>query len=125
MKRIYPFLSMFLLTLLIIPINADEVDVTGDWELIVEAPRGEMTQQVKFVQDGDKLSVTMKGPRGEVEGEGSIKDSEIEWSVSRDTPRGTITMTYKGKVSGDEMSGEVQGGRGGSFKWKATRKEEE
>jgi len=116
---------VLLLILLIPSLNADEVDVTGDWELIVESPRGEMTQQVKFVQDGEKLTVIMKGPRGEVEGQGSVKGDEIEWSISRSTPRGEMKSTYKGKVSGDEMSGEFQLGNFGSFKWRAKRVEKE
>jgi len=35
-----------------------------------------------------------------------------------------MTSTYKEKVEGDTMTGEVQSGNFGSFKWKATSKEE-
>ena len=149
MRRIY-LLSLFLLPLFMLSLNAEELDVSGDWELEIETPRGKMTRLAKFTQEGEKLTVIMKGirreaagrdsmrerqrpmmggkgrgPQGEVKAKGSVKGDEIEWSVTRDTPRGKMTTTYKGKVSGDTMSGEVQFGNFGSFKWKAARKEEE
>jgi len=106
-------------------LKADEVDVTGDWELTVKTPRGEMTSDVKFVQEGENLTVTMTGPRGdEITGQGTVKGNEIEWSITRSTPRGEMTSTYKGKVEGDTMTGEVQMGQFGSSEWRAVRKEE-
>jgi len=125
MKKIYYFLSYLIISLFLFPIVAEEIDVSGDWELTVKTPRREMTWQVTFVQDGEKLTVTMVGQRGrEFTGEGSLKDSKIEWTITQTTGRGEMTRTYKGEVSGDEMSGEVQVGRMGSAQWKAIRKEE-
>ncbi|MFB0566306.1 MAG: hypothetical protein ACETWK_11610 [Candidatus Aminicenantaceae bacterium] len=122
MSRIYPTLTFFILALLTLFLSAQEVDVTGDWELTVESPRGEMTRNVKFIQEGENLKVTMESPRGgEATGEGTLKGNEIEWTITRSTPRGEMTMTYTGKVEGDTMSGEVQFGDFGSFEWKATR----
>lgn len=125
MRKIHIILVFFLLTMFALLLKADEVNVTGDWELTVKSPRGEMTSDVKFVQDGEKLVVTMKGPRGnEITGQGTVKGNEIEWSVTRRAPRGEMTSTYKGKVEGDTMTGEVQMGRFGSSEWSAIRKEE-
>lgn len=115
---------MFLmLSLLIISMFAQEVNVTGEWELTTVTQRGEMTRTVKFVQEGEKLTVTMENPRGgEVTGEGTVKGNDIEWTITRSTPRGEFTMNYTGKVEGDTMSGEVQMGDFGSQEWKAKRK---
>jgi len=119
-------LSLFLLILLIFPLNANEVDVTGNWELTVESPRGDFIWQAKLVQNGEKLTVTMEDPRGrEFSGEGTVKGDEIEWSVSWESRRGEITSIYKGTISGNEMTGEVQHGNFGSFAWKAKKIEEE
>ena len=124
MLKINIILVSFLLIIPALLLKADEVNVTGDWELTVETPRGEMTSDVKFVQEGENLTVTMTGPRGdEITGQGTVKDNEIEWSISRSTPRGEMTSTYKGKVEGDTMTGEVQMGRFGSGEWSAVRKE--
>ena len=104
--------------------GAYDVDVTGDWEMTMESPRGgEITRAVHFEQDGEKITVTMESRRGEeVTTEGTIKENAIEWTVSRETPRGEMTLVYKGTVDGDTMSGTVDFGDFGSAEWSATRK---
>ena len=106
-------------------LSAQDVDVTGDWELTMQTQRGEFTSEITFVQEGEKLTVTMEGMRGggEVTGEGTIKGNAIEWTVTRETPRGKFTMTYSGTVSGSSMSGEVQM-RNNTVEWTATKKQD-
>jgi len=124
MSKIYSVSTFIILGLLIFSLNAQEVDVTGDWELTMETRRGEMTRDINFVQEGENLTVTMEGRGGgEVTGEGTIKGNNIEWTITRSTPRGEMTMTYTGKIEGDTMSGEVQLGDFGSATWKAVRKQ--
>jgi hypothetical protein len=96
--------------------------VSGEWDLTINTPRGEMTSTAKFVQEGEKLTVTMISPRGESTGTGTIKGADIEWTVTRETPRGQMTITYKGKVEGNTMKGEAQMGDFGTAEWKATKK---
>ena len=104
--------------------GAFDVDVTGDWEMTMESPRGgEITRAVHFEQDGEKITVTMESRRGdEVSAEGTIKGNTIEWTVSRETPRGAMNLVYKGTVEGDTMSGTVEFGDFGSGDWTAKRK---
>lgn len=123
MSKIHSLLTFIILALLIFSLSAQEVDVTGDWELTMETRRGEITRDVKFVQEGENLTVTMEGPRGgELTGEGTVKGNDIEWTITRSTPRGEMKITYTGKVEGDTMSGEVQFGSFRSSEWKATKK---
>ncbi len=122
MSKIYSVLTFFILVLITVFLSAQEVNVTGDWALTFTTPRGEMTQDVNFEQEGENLTVTMQGRRGEITGEGTIKGNEIEWTLTRSTPRGEFTMTYTGTVEGDTMSGEVQMGDFGSGEWKAKKK---
>jgi hypothetical protein len=106
-------------------LHAENADVSGKWELAIQSPRGELTRDVTFVQEGDKLTVTMEGMRGggELTGEGTITDSTIEWSVTRETPRGEFTMTYTGTVSGNTMSGKVQM-MNRTVEWSANKKQD-
>ena len=106
-------------------LHAENVDVSGNWELTMQSPRREFASDVTFVQEGDKLTVTMEGMRGggEVTGEGTITGSTIEWSVTRETPRGEFTMTYTGTVSGNTMSGEVQM-MNRTIEWTANKKQD-
>ena len=123
MSKICSVFTIFILVLMSVSLIAQEVNVSGDWELTMETPRGEMTRDVHFEQEGENLTVTMESPRGsEVTGKGTIKGNDIEWTVTRSTPRREFTMSYSGKVEGDTMSGEVQMGNFGTFEWKAKRK---
>ena len=122
MSKKYAIFTFCILVLLAIYLSAQEVNVTGDWEMTITTPRGERTPNIHFEQEGEKLTVTMQGRRGEVTAEGTVKGNEIEWTITRSTPRGEFTMTYTGKIEGDTMSGKVQMGDFGSSEWKAEKK---
>jgi hypothetical protein len=122
MPKNYSIFFICILFLLAISLSAQDINVTGDWEMTVTTPRGERTQEVNFKQEGEKLTVTMQGRGGEVTAEGTVKGDEIEWTITRSTPRGEFKMTYTGKIEGDTMSGEVQMGDFGSGEWKAKKK---
>jgi len=124
MKKSCSVFAMFLLISLPILLGAWEIDVSGDWELTTESPRGERTSNIHFEQDGENLTVTMEGRRGgETTGKGTIKEDKIEWTITRSTRGSEFTITYTGTVEGDTMSGEIQMGERGSRPWKAKRKE--
>jgi hypothetical protein len=114
--------ALVLLAPLTLCLAQESVNVSGEWDLTLNTPRGEMTSTAKFVQEGEKITVTMTNPRGESTGSGTIKGADIEWTVTRETPRGQITVTYKGKVEGNTMKGEAQMGDFGTSEWKATKK---
>lgn len=98
--------------------------VGGVWEMTTQGtPQGDMTADVTFVQEGDKIKVTMAGPQGmEMAGEGTVKGQDVEWALVISTPQGDFSLTYKGKVDGEMMSGEVQAGDFGAFPWTAKKK---
>jgi hypothetical protein len=102
--------------------QAQEANVSGEWDFTIQTPQGERTQTAKFVQEGEKITVTMVSPRGESTGEGTVKGNAIEWTITRTTPRGDMTITYKGTVEGTTMSGTAQMGDFGTMDWKATKK---
>ncbi len=122
MKKVYSVFVMFTLLLLPMLLSAQDVNVTGDWEMTTQSPRGERTSDVHFVQEGEKLTVTMQLMREEVTAEGTVKGNKIEWSVTRSTQRGEFTISYSGTVEGDTMSGEAQMGDFGSMEWTAKKK---
>jgi hypothetical protein len=124
MKRICLLnLAVFALFSAVVLAGVQTANVSGEWELTLQTPRGDITLTTKFTQDGEKLAVTMLGPRGgESSGEGTIKGNSIQWTVSRPGPDGNpFTVTYKGTVEGTTMSGTAENPRG-SVNWKATKK---
>lgn len=122
MPKNYSIFILCFLVLLAASLSAQEVNVTGDWEITITSPRGERTQDIHFEQEGEKLTVTMQGRGGEITAEGTVKGKDIAWTITRSTQRGEFTMTYTGKIEGDKMSGEVQIGGRGPFEWKAKKK---
>ncbi len=122
MSKTKSFVLAALLILAPLTFCLAQENVSGEWDFTMTTPRGEMTATAKFVQDGEKLTVTMVSERGESAGTGTIKGADLEWTITRDTPRGQFTITYKGKVEGNTMAGEAQMGDFGSAEWKATKK---
>ena len=108
---------------LFISLVAQQVSVSGEWELVTQTRNGDVTWKVGFTQEGESLTVAMTGPRGgETKGTGTLKEKIIEWTVKVATPRGELEMAYKGVVEGDTMSGEVRRGNIGTAAWTAKRK---
>ena len=103
---------------------ASAIDVSGTWEMSLETPRGEtMESEMKIEQDGDKITVTMQGFRGdEMTGEGTVDGNELEWTVNFETQRGEMTIIYKATVEGDTMTGQAELGDFGSMDFTAKKK---
>lgn len=100
-----------------------EADISGGWELTIQSPRGPVTIDLRFVQEGKKLTVIMIAPRGgESSGEGTIQGQAVQWSIERSTSGGERTVVYKGTVKGAAMSGTADLGDMGSVSWTAARK---
>ncbi|MGA2586710.1 MAG: hypothetical protein ABSF88_06780 [Candidatus Aminicenantales bacterium] len=103
------------------------VNLTGNWEFSMTTQRGEMKADLKFVQTGDKLEVTMtrtnpQGQATETKGTGTVKDKDVEFSITRTTQRGEMTTVYKGTIVDDNtITGKVEMGQN-SVDWKATKK---
>jgi len=120
-------ITMIALVLFPAMLSGQDINVTGDWEMTSETPRGERTQTIHIEQDGEKLIVTMQGGMrggqggGEITAEGTIQGNKVEWSFSRSTPRGDFSIKYTGTVEGDTMTGEVDRGQGGTSPWTAKR----
>jgi hypothetical protein len=122
MKKMYSMIALFALLLIPVLLSAQDVNVTGDWEITTQSPRGERTSDIHFEQDGESLTVTMQLMNEEVTAEGTVKGNKIEWSVTRSTQRGEFTISYTGTIDGDSMSGEAQMGDFGAMEWTAKKK---
>ncbi len=117
-------LALGILILAGLSLFALAVDISGTWEVTAQTQQGDWTSEMKIQQDGEKITVTMEGFRGnEMKGEGAIKDNKIEWTVTISTQQGDFSISYTGTVEGDTMSGEAAIGDMGSMEWTAKKKE--
>ncbi len=117
-------LALGILILAGLSLFALAVDVSGTWEVTAQTQQGDWTSEMKIQQDGEKITVTMEGFRGnEMKGEGAIKDNKIEWTVTISTQQGDFSISYTGTVEDDTMSGEAAIGDMSSMEWTAKKKE--
>jgi hypothetical protein len=125
MKRLTVAIAGAALLALAGPALAQEaVDVSGDWEITIESPRGTRTRTVTFEQDGNELTGTMETQMGATPiSEGSVNGSEISFTMVFTRGEGSMSLVYTGTVEGDEMSGNVVTPRG-EIPWTAKRKED-
>ena len=84
MKKSLILIMALAMTGLFLAAAQAQVNASGDWTFTMSTPRGDRTSDATFVQDGEKLTVTMKGQRGESTGQGTVKGQDIE---SDDHPR--------------------------------------
>jgi hypothetical protein len=81
-------------------------NVAGAWDLSMPGRDGAMnTQAMTIEQNGGAIKGTIKGQRGEVPLEGSVKGNDITFTVKRTTPNGEVTQEYKGTLDGGAMKG--------------------
>ena len=80
-------------------------DISGKWTAEVPGRQGAMqTTTFNFKVDGDKLTGTMAGPRGDAPiTDGKVSGDDISFTVSREMNGNTIKMNFTGKVSGGEI----------------------
>lgn len=98
-------LAMGLLTGSAAMAQGGSANVAGTWTLSMTSQRGTFDQTLKLEQNGDAVTGTITGRRGDSPVKGSVSGNELTFSVTRETQRGTFTMNYKATVDGDSMKG--------------------
>lgn len=123
MKTLKILLAGVALLALAAPASAQETaDVTGEWVITAESPRGTQTREVTFEQDGNSLTGEMETQMGSWPIEkGSVNGNEISFTMVFTRGDRSMEMTYTGTVEGDEMSGKFVTPRG-EVPWTAKRK---
>lgn len=80
--------------------------IDGPWYYEMEGRDGQkMAVQMRFKQDGEKLTGTVGGMRGEPAeiSEGTIKNGEVKFKVVRKWNENEFVTNYTGKVEGDTL----------------------
>ncbi len=97
-------------------------DVSGKWKAEYTSPDGQSrTSLFTFKVDGEKLTGTVGGARGEAAiQDGKISGDDISFAVVRNFGGEDVKLQYKGKVSGNEMKLSVSFGER-SFEMTAKR----
>jgi hypothetical protein len=100
-------------------------DVNGTWDFTIESPQRTSTPVVTLKADGEKLTGTMKGPRGELPVTGMIKGNEITLDYTINFQGNDLKITMTGAVDKDSMKGTADFGGLASGPWSAKRRQED
>jgi hypothetical protein len=94
-------LVVFLMTALF----AIAADIDGKWVAQVPGRDGQTREQTfTFKAEGDKLTGTVGGMRGDTQiSDGKISGSDVSFVVVRQTQKGEFKQEYKGKLAGGEL----------------------
>jgi len=99
-----------------------KTDVTGAWDLRVEAPEGTATPTMDLVQEGEKITGIYAGQMGKARLEGTLQDDRIRFSIALKFKDRSYSIAYSGTVKGNAMAGTAQFGDTGTGRWTAQRK---
>ncbi len=91
--------------LVVAPVRAQDVNVTGDWTFSVTTDQGTGTPTLTFKQDGEKLTGKYNGQLGAADLTGTVKGSAIHFTFTIDVQGQQAPVTYDGTVEKDSMKG--------------------
>jgi hypothetical protein len=93
---------------LIITTSAAAQSVSGAWDGSMNTPGGARPVILTLVQDGEKLTGTVKRPTGDVPLEGTIKGSEVKFRYMITYGGNPIAMAVTATLTGaNDMKGSV------------------
>lgn len=129
--RVFWFVGSFLFLAVTLPavwfasstsaVAWQQIDVTGVWNMRVEAPEGIATPTIDLLQDGEKISGTYSGQMGKTRLEGVLKGGTIQFSITLKFQDRSYLISYSGTVTGNAMTGTAQFGDSGTGRWTAQR----
>ena len=100
---------------------AADGSMAGNWALKIVSPQGTRLPKMSLVQDGNRLSGTYQGMRGDAPIAGTISGNEFDLTVKIETKEASLVVEYKGVLAGDALSGKVIMGRLGEAAFTGTR----
>jgi hypothetical protein len=103
-------LKKFLLTVaasLIVVASAAAQSMTGEWDASMNTPGGARTFKIVFVQEGEKLTGTVKRPSGDSPLEGTVVGTVVKFKYLIAYGGNPITMAVSTTLAGTEMTGSV------------------
>lgn len=93
---------------------AQAVDLSGEWDLVVQSPNGTGTRTLTLVQTGDSITGTVSSSRASGELEGLVEGDTLTFTALLMMESGPFPVTYRGTFTGEEMSGTIDFGDYGS-----------
>lgn len=120
MRRL--FISVFTLALVMTVIaTAQTSSITGEWDVVVNAPVGVVNLKAILKVDGEKLADELKSDRGSQPVAGTAKGKDLQFSYTVKVFNDDLVVTFTGKVDGDLMKGTATFAGLAEGEWSAKR----
>jgi hypothetical protein len=117
--------ALIAVAIVIVPVaaqDAKKIDITGQWEMAVESPQGQMVVTAEYKQDGETLTGKHVSEMGEAPLKGTVKGADIQYTVTLDMGGQQMSIVHKAKVDGDTIKGSADIEGMGSITFTAKRK---
>ena len=88
-----------------IPVLGQNGGAAGTWDVTLNSPQGTFNLQFILKQDGEKLSGAVKGQRGEVPLEGTLKGKDVVLKWTTKFQDNDLPITLTGALDGSAMKG--------------------
>lgn len=111
------FALVMLLSVAAIRSTAQRANFAGTWAMTMSGGGGENRgrggqQSLAITEDGEKIKVSHKTPRGENAYDATVSGNTISWTEQREGRDGnTMQIAYKATLDGDTLKGTMNGGR--------------
>jgi len=93
-----------------IPIMGQGGGIAGAWDVTLNSPQGTFNLQFNLKQDGEKVSGTLKGQRGELPIEGTVKGKDVTLKWTTKYQDNDLPITLTGALDGNTMKGSADYG---------------
>lgn len=98
------------------------VDPSGEWELSVRTPQGDMNSRLSLRREGERLAGTLTGPAGATPVQNAtMTGNQLRFTTSLQIGSDTMEATVTATIEGDSIRGVISLAALGSFEFTGTR----
>jgi imidazolonepropionase-like amidohydrolase len=98
------------------------VDPSGEWELVVRSPQGDINSHLSLRREGERLTGTLAGPTGTTPVQNPVMTgNQLRFTTSLQIGADTMEATVTATIEGDSIRGVISLAALGSFEFTGTR----
>jgi hypothetical protein len=96
-------------------------DVSGQWDVVVTMPQGQLPLSATLKQDGQQVTGTIKSPLGDVPVVGTMAGSTLKLEFKAATPQGEMAVSMTGELGPNGLTGKTAVAGLGETDWVGKR----
>jgi imidazolonepropionase-like amidohydrolase len=98
------------------------VDPSGEWDLVVRTPQGDMNSRLSLRREGERLTGTLTGPTGATPVQNAaMTGNQLRFTTSLQIGSDTMEATVSATIEGDSIRGVISLAALGSFEFTGSK----